>query len=109
MPRERWLEKRKDEILPTSYFHVVFTLPHELNTVILNNKKVMFNILFKAAARTLLTFGSNELNGNLGFLTVLHTWDQKLNAHVHLHCLVAGGVMSTGKKTVASGKKRLPL
>ena len=98
MPRERWLEKRKDEILPTSYFHVVFTLPHELNTVILNNKKVMFNILFKAASRTLLTFGDNELNGNLGFLAVLHTWDQKLNAHFHLHCLVAGGVMSKGKK-----------
>ena len=98
MPRERWLEKRKDEILPTSYFHVVFTLPHELNTVILNNKKVMFNILFKAASRTLLTFGNNELNGNLGFLAVLHTWDQKLNAHFHLHCLVAGGVMSNDKK-----------
>ena len=98
MPRERWLEKRKDEILPTSYFHVIFTLPHELNTVILNNKKVMFNILFKAASRTLLTFGNNELNGNLGFLAVLHTWDQKLNAHFHLHCLVAGGVMSKDKK-----------
>ena len=98
MPRERWLEKRKDEILPTSYFHVVFTLPHELNTVILNNKKVMFNILFKAASRTLLTFGDNELNGKLGFLSVLHTWDQKLNAHFHLHCLVAGGVMLRGNK-----------
>jgi hypothetical protein len=98
MPRERWLEKRKDEILPTSYFHVVFTLPHELNTVILNNKKVMFNILFRAAARTLLTFGNNELSGNLGFLAVLHTWDQKLSAHFHLHCLVAGGVMSKDKK-----------
>jgi hypothetical protein len=98
MPRERWLEKRKDEILPTSYFHVVFTLPHELNSVILNNKKVMFNILFKAAARTLLTFGNNELSGNLGFLAVLHTWDQKLNAHFHLHCLVPGGVMSKDKK-----------
>jgi len=98
MPRERWLEKRKNEILPVSYFHVVFTLPHELNTVILNNKKVMFNILFKSASKTLLTFGQNELNGNLGFLAVLHTWDQKLNAHFHLHCLVAGGVMSKGKK-----------
>jgi len=98
MPRERWLEKRKEEILPTSYFHVVFTMPHELNTVILNNKKVMFNILFAAASRTLLTFGNNELNGNLGFLAVLHTWDQKLNAHFHLHFLVAGGVMSKDKK-----------
>jgi hypothetical protein len=73
-------------------------MPHELNTAILNNKKAMFNILFKAASRTLLTFGNNELNGNLGFLAVLHTWDQKLNAHFHLHCLVAGGVMSKSKK-----------
>jgi hypothetical protein len=98
MPRERWLEKRKDEILPVSYFHVVFTLPHELNTVILNNKKVMLNILFAAASKTLLTFGNNELNGTLGFLAILHTWDQKLNAHFHLHCLVAGGAVSKDKK-----------
>lgn len=94
MPRERWLEKRKDEILSTSYFHVVFTLPHELNSFILNNKRVMFNILFKAASQTLLTFGENELGGKLGFITTLHTWDQKLNAHFHLHCLVAGGAVS---------------
>ena len=98
MPRERWLEKRKDEILPANYFHVVFTLPHELNTVILNNKKVMFNILFTAASKTLLTFGTNKLNGAPGFLAVLHTWDQKLNAHFHLHCLVAGGAVSKDKK-----------
>jgi len=98
MPRERWLEKRKDEILPTSYFHVVFTLPHELNTVILNNKKVMFNILFKAASKTLMAFGKDKLNGTLGFLAILHTWDQKLNAHFHLHCLVAGGSVSKDKK-----------
>jgi hypothetical protein len=94
MPRERWLDKRKDEILPTSYFHVVFTLPHELNTLILNNKKVMLNILFKAASQTLLTFGQNELAGKLGFIATLHTWDQKLKAHFHLHCLVAGGAVS---------------
>ena len=94
MPRERWLEKRKDEILPVSYFHVVFTLPHELNTIILNNKKVMLNILFKAGSQTLLTFGENELGGKLGFITTLHTWDQKLKAHFHLHCLIAGGAVS---------------
>jgi len=98
MPRERWLEKRKDEILPLSYFHVVFTLPHELNTIILNNKKVMLNCLFVAASKTLLTFGKNELNGTPGFLAILHTWDQKLKAHFHLHCLVAGGVVSRDKK-----------
>jgi len=98
MPRERWLEKRKDEILPVSYFHVVFTLPHELNTVILNNKRMMFNILFAAASKTLLTFGKNELNGTPGFLAILHTWDQKIKTHFHLHCLVAGGVVSEDKK-----------
>jgi hypothetical protein len=94
MPRERWLEKRKQEILPVSYFHVVFTLPHELNAVILNNKKVMFNILFAAASKTLLKFSQNQLDGTPGFLAILHTWDQKLHAHFHLHCIIAGGVVS---------------
>jgi hypothetical protein len=98
MPRERWLQKRKEEILPLNYFHVVFTLPHELNTIILNNKKVMLNCLFAAASKTLLTFGENELNGTPGFLATLHTWDQQLKAHFHLHCLVAGGVVSKDKK-----------
>ncbi len=93
MPRERWLEKRKQEILKTAYFHVVFTLPHALNTIVLNNKRVMLAILFRAASQTLLTFGENDLGGKLGFITTLHTWDQKLNAHFHLHCLVAGGAL----------------
>jgi hypothetical protein len=92
-PCQRLL-KRKEEILTTRYFHVVFTLPHELNTVILNNKKVMLNILFKAVSKTLLTFGQNNLCGKLGFIATLHTWDQKLKAHFHLHCLVPGGVLS---------------
>lgn len=99
MPRERWLSKRKEEILSTHYFHVVFTLPHELNTVMLNNKKVMLKILFKAVSKTLLTFGENNLGGKLGFIATLHTWDQKLNAHFHLHCLVAGGVLSKDGST----------
>jgi hypothetical protein len=72
----------------------VFTVPHELNTIILNNKTVMLNILFKSASQTLLTFGENELDGKLGVIATLHTWDQKLNTHVHLHCLVAGGAVS---------------
>jgi hypothetical protein len=94
IPREQWLEKRKQEILPVSYFHVVFTLPHELNNVILNNKKVMLNILFAAASKTLLNFCKNELNGTPGFLAILHTWDQKLLDHFHLHCIIAAGVVS---------------
>jgi hypothetical protein len=98
MPRERWLEKRKDEILPVNYFHVVFTLPHQLNTIILNNKKVMLNCLFAAASKTLLTFGENQLRAKLGFIAILHSWDQKLNAHLHLHCLVAGGAVSKNSR-----------
>jgi len=94
LPRERWTEARKQELLPTSYFHVIFTLPHELNTIVLNNKSIMFALLFKAVSQTLLTFGKNELGGKLGFISVLHTWDQKLNAHFHLHCLIVGGAIS---------------
>ena len=94
MPREQWLAKRKQEILPVSYFHVVFTLPHELNLVFLNNKKLMFNILFAAASQTLLNFSENEFNGTPGFLAILHSWDQKLLDHFHLHCIIAAGVVS---------------
>jgi hypothetical protein len=101
MPRERWLAKRKEEILPVPYFHVVFTLPHELNCVILNHKRLMLNCLFAAVSQTLLKFAKNKLNGTPGFLTILHTWDQKLKAHFHLHCLVAGGVLADeGKRWI---------
>jgi hypothetical protein len=98
IPRERWLEARKSEILPVTYFHVIFTLPHELNTIILKNKSVMLNILFKAVSKTLIRFGENELGGKPGFVAVLHTWDQRLKAHFHLHCLVAGGVLCSKTK-----------
>jgi len=94
MPRERWLAARKAELLPATYFHVVFTLPHELNPIILNNKKAMLNILFKAVSQTLLAFGKNEMGAKLGFIAILHTWDQRLKAHFHLHCLVVGGAVS---------------
>ena len=96
LPRERWLEARKAELLPVSYFHNVFTLPHDLNPIILFNKKIMLNILFKAVSQTLLAFGENpknRLGGKLGFIAILHTWDQRLNAHFHLHCLIPGGVL----------------
>ena len=98
MPREKWLNARKAELLPVSYYHNVFTLPHDLNSVILSNKKIMLNILFKAVSQTLLEFGKNpknRLGGKLGFIAILHTWDQQLNAHFHLHCLIPGGVLKT--------------
>jgi hypothetical protein len=92
--KARWLEDRKAELLPVPYFHLVFTLPHELNAVALSNKKVVCDILFKAASETLLEFGRRHLGGKLGFIALLHTWDQTLLDHFHLHCLIAGGALS---------------
>ena len=76
------------------YFHNVFTLPHELNPIALSNRKTIFSILFKAVSETLLQFGSTNLGGTIGFTAVLHTWDQRLLAHIHLHCVIAGGALS---------------
>ena len=98
IPRERWLEKRKSELLPVTYFHMVFTLPHQLNPLMVKNRSLMLNILFKAVSQTLIKFGENELGGKLGFVAVLHTWDQHLKAHFHIHCLVAGGAVCSKTK-----------
>ena len=97
LTRAKWLEDRKSELLPVAYFHTVFTIPHELNPLALRNKKTVYTILFKAASETLIEFGKNNLGGQLGFLAILHTWDQKLMDHVHLHCVVAGGALSFDK------------
>lgn len=90
----RWVAERASEILPVGYFHLVFTLPHELNPLILTNKAPLLGLLFEAVADTLGEFGRNNLGGQLGVTTVLHTWDQKLGDHFHLHCLVAAGALT---------------
>ena len=90
----KWLDKQKSEILPVGYFHLVFTLPHELNGLILTNKKVLLSHLFKAVGETLVDFGHTRLGGQIGFITLLHTWDQTLLDHFHLHCLVPAGALS---------------
>ena len=87
-----WLTDRQAELLPVPYFHVVFTLPHELNRMVLRQRRLLLTYLFRAVAATLGEFGARHLGGPLGFIAVLHTWDQQLRPHFHLHCLVAGGV-----------------
>ncbi len=94
LPRERWLAARQAELLPVGYFHVVFTLPHALNPLICVNKQVLLNMLFRAVSETLLLFGKNHLGGTVGVLAVLHTWNQTLGDHHHLHCLVPAGALS---------------
>ncbi len=108
LAKARWLKARTAELLPVGYFHVVFTLPHELNPLILCNKAVVLKLLFEAVARTLSQFGRNPgngLGGKIGFLAVLHTWDQKLLDHFHLHCLIPAGALSPdGRRWVAARK-----
>ena len=87
-----WVTARQEELLPVPYFHNVFTLPHELNPLILwseRNQRSLLGLLFDAAAQTLLEFGRTEFGGKVGFTLVLHTWDQQLRAHYHLHGLIA--------------------
>jgi hypothetical protein len=96
LAKARWLDARQAELLPVDYFHTVFTLPHDLNPLILANKARLYQILFEAVADTLLTFGADprhRLGGQLGVLAILHTWDQQLRFHVHLHCVVPGGAL----------------
>jgi predicted Zn-ribbon and HTH transcriptional regulator len=98
--KEKWLNDRKAELLPCGYFHLVFTLPHELNAIILCNKTVTLAILFAAVSGTLQTFAKDpqwRLEGQLGFISVLHTWSQTLMDHFHLHCLVPAGALSFDK------------
>ena len=92
--KARWLEDRKADLLPVGYFHMVFTLPHELNPLALSNKKVLCGLLFKAVSETLLEFGRTNLGGKIGLIAVLHTWDQTLMDHFHLHCLIPAGALS---------------
>jgi hypothetical protein len=95
--KAQWLEARQAELLPVPYFHNVFTLPHQLNGLILcheDNQRAMLNLLFQAAAQTLLQFGRNNLGGTPGITMVLHTWDQQLCGHFHVHCLITGGALS---------------
>jgi hypothetical protein len=94
LAKARWLERQTAELLPVGYFHLVFTLPHELNRLILAHKKIVLSLLFKAVSETLLEFGRSRLGGTLGIIAVLHTWDQTLKDHFHLHCLVPAGALS---------------
>ena len=94
----RWVKKREEELLPVDYFHNVFTLPHELNALARSNKKVIYDILFKSVSQTLLEFGKNGLGGKIGFICTLHTWDQKLAEHIHLHCIIPAGALTYDKK-----------
>ena len=96
LARSRWVEARKSELLPVPYFHVVFTIPHVLNPLVLCNKKPLYELLFRTVSETLKEVGARRLGGaELGFTAVLHTWGQNLMDHPHLHLIVPGGGLSS--------------
>ena len=94
--RELWIAARRRELLPTPYVHVVFTLPPQLAALALQNKKVIYGLLLRASAETLLEVARNpaHLGAEIGFFSVLHTWNQKLQLHPHVHCVVPTGGLS---------------
>ena len=96
----RWVERQCADLLDIDYWHLVFTLPHDLNPLAQSHPRLVYNLLFKAASRTLLEFGRNPrwLGGELGVTMVLHTWGQNLGAHIHVHCIVTGGALSADRQ-----------
>ena len=98
--REEWIRAREEELLNVPYFHVVFTLPSELNEYALKEGKIIYDALFKASWQTLQQFGENpdHLGAKMGMIAVLHTWGQNLSLHPHLHCIVPGGGVTKNKK-----------
>jgi hypothetical protein len=100
LARARWLEQRKSELLPVSYFHLVFTLPPPLAAIAWQNKKVVYGILFRASAEALLRLARDpkHLGAEIGFFSILHTWGQNLLHHPHVHTVVAGGGLSPNRQ-----------
>jgi Putative transposase/Transposase zinc-binding domain len=102
----QWLAQQTRNLLPTTYYHCVLTLPEDLNALVLGNPTRLYPLLFDSAAQSLLLFGRNRLQGDLGISAVLHTWGQQLNFHPHLHCIVTGGALSSDGRRWRSPKQR---
>ncbi len=99
MQQAQWIDDRRAELLPINYYHVVFTLPHQLNSIILGNRVQLYKLLFDASAKTLLQFAADKkyLGATPGIISVLHTWGQQLSFHPHIHCIVSGGGITSDK------------
>jgi hypothetical protein len=107
--RESWIQKRQQDLLPVKYFHLVFTLPPELNQLAMHQPKIVYDTLFEAAWHTLGTFGKDHrhLGAKTGMISILHTWGQELVLHPHIHCIVpGGGLTGQGRWKTARGKDK---
>ena len=100
LPTHRWIDARRQDLLPIPYFHVVFTIPSELHRLFRSNQRLCYGLLFQAASQTLLTLATDpkHLGATIGFIAVLHTWTQNLAYHPHMHCIVTGGGLSPDRR-----------
>lgn len=98
--KELWVDARRSEVIDSPYFHVVFTLPHELNPLVLHNQKLLYGLFHRCCAKTLLELSASpkHLGATPGIIQVLHTWNQEMDYHVHLHCIVSGGGLTKDRK-----------
>ena len=104
--RQQWLAKQQAALLPVPYFHVVFTLPHDLNPLVQQNRKTLYSLLFSTVSETLMELSAKRLGAQIGISAVLHTWSQTLLDHYHLHCIVTGGGLSPdGKHWISSNPR----
>lgn len=103
--KELWIDKRKSEVIDTPYFHVVFTIPSELNALVYSNQELLYSLLHRCSAETLLELAANKkyLGATPGIIQVLHTWGQELNFHPHIHCIVSGGGLTSVQKLKSCG------
>lgn len=108
LPQARWIDARMERVLPTHYFHVVFTLPATLRTIAYRNREMVFSLLFAAAAHTLLELGHDpdRLGAQLGITAVLHTWKRDLGFHPHVHCIVTGGGLAPARDRWRPARRR---
>lgn len=104
--KEVWIDSRRSEVLDARYFHVVFTVPHTLNSLFLANKRLLYDLLFSAASQTLLSLSQDRryLGAEPGIIMVLHTWGQTLVYHPHVHCIISGAGLTRDHRIVTSGK-----
>ena len=104
--KEVWVDKRRAEVINSPYFHVVFTMPHELNPLIYCNQKLLYGLLHRCCAETILELSANKkwLGATPGIIQILHTWNQELDYHVHMHCIVSGGGLTKDGKIQKSAK-----
>lgn len=105
--KEIWVDKRKAEVIDSPYFHVVFTLPHELNPLICCNQRLLYGLLHKCCAETLVELSADQkyLGTKPGIIQVLHTWNQELDYHVHMHCILSGGGLTPDHRIRKSSAK----